>query len=67
MISMVGGEVQDKLFVDLEFVFVFIFKKRMVGSEAREESIVDIFSEFVFVFVFKKRLDSVDVLVLGNI
>lgn len=39
----------------------------MVGSEAREESIVDIFSEFVFVFIFKKRLDSVDVLVLGNI
>lgn len=40
MISMVGGEVQEKSFVDLEFVFVFIFKK---------------------------RLDSVDVLVLGNI
>ncbi|XP_065924706.1 shootin-1 isoform X2 [Magallana gigas] len=60
MTSMAGGEAQEKSSADSEPAFAFTLKKRMVGSEAREESTADTPSEPSFAFTLKKRSDSVD-------
>ncbi|XP_052706360.1 shootin-1-like isoform X4 [Crassostrea angulata] len=59
MTSMAGGEAQEKS-ADSEPAFAFTLKKRMVGSEAREESTADTPLEPAFAFTLKKRSDSVD-------
>uniref|UniRef100_K1R7M1 Shootin-1 n=1 Tax=Magallana gigas TaxID=29159 RepID=K1R7M1_MAGGI len=60
MASMAGGEAQEKSSADSEPAFAFTLKKRMVGSEVREESTADTPSEPAFAFTLKKRSDSVD-------
>lgn len=66
MTSMAGGEAQEKSSADSEPAFPFTLKKRMVGSEAREESTADTPLEPAFAFTLKKRSDSVDASVPGN-